>query len=80
MDSENHNHNVYHTFKLINTVKFYRMKKGGVLTIYEVKHDLLWSELLWNENISGFMHVNTPVRTYDDVILPTVMENGVAEV
>lgn len=64
----------------ITLCKFNRMMKGGVLTIYEVKHDHLWSELLWNKNISGFMHVKTPVRTYDDVILPAVMEYGVSEV
>lgn len=41
MDLENYNYNVYYIFKLINMVKFYCMKKGGVLIIYEVKYDFL---------------------------------------
>lgn len=56
------------------------MKKGGVLIIYEVKYDFLWSEFLWNENIFGFMYVNMFVCIYDDVILLVVMEYGVFEV
>lgn len=80
MDLENYNYNVYYIFKLINMVKFYCMKKGGVLIIYEVKYDFLWSEFLWNENIFGFMYVNMFVCIYDDVILLVVMEYGVFEV